>query len=416
MFAWVIIDQSETEFSTMPANNQFRHQLYTSSNPIAPYHILSEVTSGTDDGARMQNVGKILRRARVSKIYLVHGTFAGEDPFGALGNLQLLFPRTMIYRLLSLNKQLTDLVTRDGGNYTQKFVNEFNTRIGATDIVDRFLWGSQNNRVDRANGTIRLLHSLLELGIDAGNERVLLWGHSHAGNVFAIITNLLANDPEKVGVFFEAGRLLFPDETEWTEVERHLGRSAGPHPLSQSLDIVTFGTPIRYGWDTRGYAKLLHFIHHRPVRELKEWQAPAPWGHGLNLKELIEKVTDMFTAKYGDWVQSFAVAGTDTSIPGQGTDRRQGEIKLSGLLEEGLEDAPEPEAEGTDESFKARLKKRIDQLEEIWQRGMRVHHDGTTLLVDYGTDEKGLLGHAVYTKEVWVPFHAEQTVKRLYAE
>ena len=28
---------------------------------------------------------------------------------------------------------------------------------------------------------------------------------------------------------------------------------------------MTFGTPIRYGWDSGGYARLLHFIHHRPA-------------------------------------------------------------------------------------------------------------------------------------------------------
>ena len=52
------------------------------------------------------------------------------------------------------------------------------------------------------------------------------------------------------------------------------------HPLRQlALDLVTFGTPIRYGWDTAGYQHLLHFVNHRPGRRAPPSHPPTAASH-----------------------------------------------------------------------------------------------------------------------------------------
>ena len=55
-----------------------------------------------------------------------------------------------------------------------------------------------------------------------------------------------------------------------------------------------------------------------------------------------------------------------------------------------------------------------------FEAGAIVPDEGTTLLVDYGPLQGGvaqhLAGHAVYTASQWLLFHAEETVRRFYAE
>ena len=55
----------------------------------------------------------------------------------------------------------------------------------------------------------------------------------------------------------------------------------------------------------------------------------------------------------------------------------------------------------------------------LWLKlGQRVPADGDTLLVDYtAADPEGgpsLLGHGVYTRENWLPYHAQQVAQRFY--
>ena len=69
------------------------------------------------------------------------------------------------------------------------------------------------------------------------------------------------------------------------------------------LDIVTFGTPVRYGWDPSGIGKLLHIVNHRNLRtDGKAW---------LSKMELPQITMEMPIAWGGDYVQELAVAGTD---------------------------------------------------------------------------------------------------------
>src|SRR6188474_2794616 len=186
----------------MPLANHFRHQAYNPSVPTSPHHLL-ELPSCPPDGSkergeRMQQGGDALRRAGVTTVYLVHGTFVGTDALGFLTDLCRIYPELAAW-VARLGKQVADRVSGDAGNYTGNYARRFEESINARGEayipVRRFFWSSQNNHIGRADGAVRLLDELASLGAES-RGRILLWGHSHAGNVFSLITNLLAADGE----------------------------------------------------------------------------------------------------------------------------------------------------------------------------------------------------------------------------
>ena len=252
---------------------------------------------------------------------------------------------------------------------------------------------------------MRLLNELAQLqanGFDPTHERVLLWGHSHAGNGFAILSNLLANDRASVEAFFEAaGDSLGPAG----EVARQaLAEAPTPHPMANAALVVTFGTPVRYGWDMDGLRSLVHVIHHRPIQDADDPAAIVPAvtfgceGNSLadNFTAATTGVADVLSAKHGDWVQAFAIAGTDIAPPL----KRKANARLGEFLERGL-------LEPTPEKLKEKLKVTCAR----WQTRTRLHSDGRNLLVDYessqltrfGPARLAVLGHGIYTLKDWLP-------------
>jgi len=426
----------------MPYQNRFRHQPYTCDAPGATYELLRPggfPPPGSDEFARrMAAVGKALRAHRVRAIYLVHGTFAGWDALGLLAELDRYVP-ALADVCRHGAKRVFDSVAGDVGNYTAAYAETFEraiNRAGEPHIhVRRFSWSGENHHIGRADAAVRLLDELLGMSsahvvaslrdatrvserlahVCAHSEfnRVLLWGHSHAGNVFALMTNLLAGNQECVAKFFRAARSFcrrwFLGRRElphWQRVrealqvrnaecgmrndrraDASLGHSAFRTPHSALLlDFVTFGTPIRYGWDTGGYGGLLHFINHRPCDGLPPYRAPFP-----------PREPDVRAAAHGDCVQQLGIAGTNflpTLLSGRAL---LADWRLGRLLQKGI------------------------RRRDLWARlchGMRVPAEGTTLLVDYGPPGcnvvQHLAGHAVYTRPEWMLLHAEETVRRLY--
>lgn len=108
-------------------------------------------------------------------------------------------------------------------------------------------WSGQNHHLARADLAVRLLHQLLVRPL-LPDQNVLLWGHSHAGNSFALLTNLLANHKSSVAQFFEAAAQ--GGVAHWDEVRTNLKSALSPHPLARRIFIAGFETPVRYGWDT----------------------------------------------------------------------------------------------------------------------------------------------------------------------
>jgi hypothetical protein len=342
----------------------------------------------------MQQVGRAYRQAGVSAIYLVHGTFVGADALGILSTLGRVYPQAQAF-LCSLAKSAVDLVAGEGGNYTGRYANTLERALQSpgepTIPVRRFNWSSQNNHLGRADGAVRLIDELVGAELPP-KGRVLLWGHSHAGNVFSLISNLLAADRETLEEFFHASRVYYRwpllgwiDIPLWQRVEQRLYKTPGPladHPL----DVVTFGTPIRYGWDSNGYARLLHFVHHRPTKDLPEHQAAFP-----------PTAEAVLTAAAGDYVQQCGIAGTNI-MPSLFSWRSWlADRRLNALLQKDVNARDLPKHLGA---------------------GRRVPDEGTTLLVDYGPATGGLpehvAGHAVYTRSEWLLFHAEEIARRFY--
>ncbi len=194
--------------------------------------------------------------------------------------------------------------------------------------------------------------------------------------------------------FFAASRTYyrkwFGDKTGlpvWSEARDRLLSDNRPLPETP-LDIVTFGAPIRYGWETRGYSQLLHFVNHRPSGELPEYRAPFPVA-----PERVETAAD------GDFIHQIGVASTNFLPNVLSWRSLLADHRLHRLLQPGV--------------------RRRDLFERL-RLGMRVADEGQTLLVDYGRPSGNvfshLAGHGHYTQTRWMLFHAEEIARRFYAE
>ncbi|NUQ64047.1 MAG: hypothetical protein HUU20_16340 [Pirellulales bacterium] len=341
----------------------------------------------------MDDAGATLRSAGVKAIYLAHGTFVGPDALGVLGELARLYPSAGL-AVRRVIRRVFEELRGDGGTFTESYAQAFESaihRAGQREIpVELFHWSGENHHIGRADGAVRLIHELSSLECEPG-ERILLWGHSHAGNVFALATNLLARDLDTVERFFDAAGIYYRlpvfgwiDIPLWNRVRDMLLRGDAAVANLQ-LDFVTFGTPIRYGWDSAGYASLLHFIHRR-CADGPECRAGFP-----------VRLDSVLGAEEGDYVQQLAIAGTNV-VPSLFAWRAYlADRRLHALLET---DGPPSES--------------LDRF----RAGTIVPDEGTTLLVDYGCPEGGigehLAGHAVYTGKQWLLFHAQEVARRLY--
>lgn len=299
-------------------------------------------------------------------------------------------------------KRAIDAVIGETANYTPAFAERMEAALSADAPrrvpVRLFNWSSQNHHIARADGAVRLIDELAMLAEQLPlnqplDPRIQLWAHSHGGNVFALLTNLLGADEAARQEFFHASRSFFrpwiarhPDMPAWDRVEKLLADR--DHPLRQlKLDVVTYGTPIRYGWDAGGYHNLLHVIHHRPhpQHHAHRLQYP-PWPHHV------------LAAEHGDYIQQVGVAGTNFPPLPLALRTFLADWRLGKLLQRDLGGW-----------VRSRLK-----------QGMRVHDEGTTLLVDYDDPHwlpwMHVLGHAPYTRSHWLPLHCELAAEHFYGD
>jgi hypothetical protein len=380
----------------MPPANRFRHQSYSAERPQAPFHVLA-ADAGADVGSdeftqRMQQVGQSWREAGVERVYLVHGTFVGNDALGLWRGLSRIMPAAAS-PLRKLSRSLGEAVFGENGNFTQEYAEGMQRALSNNDgpsiPVVRFDWSSENNHIGRADAAIRLIDDITQL---EPHRRILLWGHSHGGNVFALMSNLLSGDRESVARFFDAARAYYRyplfrriDLPVWESVRERLLNSERPLGKTK-LDFTTFGTPIRYGWDVAESDRLLHFVHHRPAADHPPYLASFP-----------PKADDVLHAVGGDYIHQMGIAGTNVMPPLLAPRAWLSDCRLNALLQPGL---------------------RIRDLRTHLAQGMRVAEDGTTLLIDYGEPEENItqhhVGHAVYTRSRWMLFHAEQVTQRFY--
>ncbi|MFM8253246.1 MAG: hypothetical protein ACKOBW_16760 [Planctomycetota bacterium] len=388
----------------MPHHNRFRHQQYGVPPPreqLEFLHPAAPVAMESDEWRQgMAAVGAALRAHRVAAIYLIHGTFVGDDTLGIVRLLERCWT-TLGHDLRKYEKRLADRLVRDSGNYTWEYAQQFEREINQDESgapvelsrripVRMLTWSSANHHLGRADGAVRLFNELSGLKLIPG-QRLLLWGHSHGGNVLALLSNLLGSEPAERERFFQAARdyyqsKLTSDELRqpWLRAKERLLTAA--HPLTHiPLDMVTFGTPIRYGWDTGGYAQLLHFLFHRAIAGLEPWETRFPFS-----------LRSALSARRGDYIQQVGIAGSNfpPAIVDWGLHRA--DAHLGRVLQTDL-----PRG-------------------NLWSRlraGQRAPDEGRTLLIDYeqaGRLLRSAFGHAIYTRQRWLLYHAAEVVRCFY--
>ncbi|HEY6564405.1 MAG TPA: hypothetical protein VIY86_07895, partial [Pirellulaceae bacterium] len=280
-------------------------------------------------------------------------------------------------------------------NYAADFAQTLETHVNDPNaagqspiIVRRFQWTGENNHQGRADAALRLLADLSQLELPAG-DRVILWGHSHAGNVFALLTHLLGSSLEIRQRFWEAidpiYRRPFAHRVRDPRIELARTVLLAEDGLALRPDLVTFGTPVRYGWESSGYRSLLHVVHHVPASDAEPYRAEFP--------PSLERLRN---GRLGDFLQQFGIAGTNFPVNPCSVLHWATEFRLHRLLQLGV---------------------RRRDLWQRWMRGIRVPEEGTTRLVNYYEGEPWeaqlFLGHGIYTLKHWLPFHLECQLEHL---
>lgn len=336
------------------------------SIPFHPSEIQLEAQSQAWQDA-MSNIGQRFDEHDVSHVYFVHGTFAGDDPFGVIPALQKIFPRMKagVSSAIKLRlKRSFDRLHRDSGNYLLDYVSLFKEASACRAQCQLFVWSSGNHHAARLRGALSMLRRLnLDLP-DIPHSRVVLWGHSHAGQVFAIFSHLLHESPLGQGLW---SHIL---DEQWASSQE---RRTFSRLRKFRFDVMTFGSPLRYPWRLSDRFRLVSVVNHRGQSHL----ASYPFG--------------FWKTQGGDYIQQWGTYGSD---------------HLSASSSERL------------------LNRRLDKLLgtgvdprgwiECISKGVRVSEYGVTYLIDYHDQAilapNGLMtifGHGVYTKFKYMLFNSQ---------
>ena len=116
-----------------------------------------------------------------------------------------------------------DLLGSHGAYNKQQPFEESIRECGEGVPVRLFHWSSENHHLGRADAAVRLIDEIAALELPR-RKRILVWGHSHAGNVFALMSNLLAGDSESIERFFTA--------TCWPATPNRSSDSSLPHEFT----------------------------------------------------------------------------------------------------------------------------------------------------------------------------------------
>jgi len=421
----------------MPIENSFQHDEMSRKNPGERLTV-REVAPTTLPESRpaqdaMATLGKRLSHAGVRIIVLLHGSIMGTDVFGVqrldeLGGLKRGYSRGVagLDALLALmressngmsplpgglkpplandeaTKKLLDEQMGDAGNFTHTYLElmrqSLNRNLDRPIHCVRELWSCEHHHLGRAMAAVSMLERLHNWGEThklGQGDRILVQAHGQAGLVLALVSNLLC-----VASSNSRTRLLdllstFASQVNRPDIALTIQRVApllsnGAILNGATLDVVTFGMPVRYGWDPSGLGKLLHIVNHRSMRtDGKSW---------LSKMELPQITMEMPIAWGGDYIQELAVAGSDAL----------------------------PTAEAAKAANKAiwELVEPFDGFErwlECARRAVRIPSEGLGILADY-KDSTGstnvrdhYYGHAAYTRLNAMLFNTTEIVRSLYS-
>lgn len=310
---------------------------------------------------------KRLKKHQVALIVLVHGTFAGNDAFGLFDLLEPI-NQDLTKTLKQHGKTLLNKLANDVGNYTPEYAVALNTLTHIP--CELFVWSSGNYHLARLQAALRLVNYLTKHIVEKHlqDQRILLMGHSHAGQLFALLTRFLTDANDIYHIMMTNAEL----------------NSAKQQLLKQldilnnvQLDFVTFGTPMRYVWGAAQNTRLLAIVNHR--------SDSTPSG--------------ILTIRDGDYVQHWGITGTDNFPPNN--------LNLNDAFDDVLD-------KGRD-------------LTRIFAQSCtrQTNAAGDNLLIDYqdhSTDSldlthciKHLFGHGVYTRRDKLQFNLNTIIQHWYS-
>ena len=421
----------------MPVENNFQHDELSRKSPGDRLKT-AELVSGAQPESpawieAMADCGRQLSQAGVRALVCLHGSIHGTDVFGMqrldeVGGLKRGYSRGVsgVDALLAAMREggngipvLTggikvpladdeptqkglDEQLGDAGNFTAHSMalcqQTLNKRAPEPLACLRTVWSSEHHHLGRAIAAVRLLHQLHTLvqqsRLGAGH-RLLSLAHGQAGLVLALASNLLCPSPitgrPKLLQLLTAAAPgaghadLIP---LIQKIEPHL--AAGTLLNGAALDVVTLGTPVRYGWDPSGLGHLLHIVNHRNLRtDGKTW---------LSKMELPQITMEMPLAWGGDYVQELAVAGSD-ALPAN---------EAAKAANKAVWELVEPY-----DGFERWL--------ECARRAVRFPSEGTCLLADYkdctgsSNAREHYYGHAAYTRLNALHFNLSHIARLCYS-
>ncbi len=315
----------------------------------------------------MRQLGETLKEKSVEKIIYVHGTFAGDDPFGLLDFISEKIPMSKKSQR-SLRKLLIKGKNRlfhDLGHFSENYIAL--TASALKIPTYGFNWSSQNNHLARVKASLELLDFIES---KPTKETLLLIGHSHAGSLFCLLS---AFSQQKEW----AQKILKICQYETKEIQLIENKLAVFK--TRKIDFVTLGCPFRYQWVEHSQFRLLNIINHRGKSVL----GGLPSG--------------VITTKDGDYIQQWGISGSDTLA--LTTEQRQINYELDKYLDP-----------GNDLSL---------WIEKISSR-QRIPPAGTVILADYKDQSvfpnlhKTLFGHGTYTRYEKIIFNFHLIAKYLY--
>jgi hypothetical protein len=198
----------------------------------------------------------------VSAVVFVHGTFAGADPL-SIGRVARALPAVgeAVHRVVrSATKSGIDALLGDTNTFGEGYASLFAAAIGSDIPCTRFVWSSENHHAARLEGALDLLRSIATYArfgprFRLGRmPRVLLFGHSHGAQLFALVSHLLDGTPEAnaiLDILRARGEDLAPIE-DAIRAARRIG-----------IDVVTLGTPPRYPWAPAPNMRVMHIVNAR---------------------------------------------------------------------------------------------------------------------------------------------------------
>lgn len=420
----------------MPIENNFQHDELSRKNPgerLGVADLTDVVPPDSPAWAEaMATCGTSLSQAGVAAVVFLHGSLHGTDLFGMqrldeAGGLKRGYSRGVsgVDALLAAMREETngipllpgglkpplssdhatthvlDEQIGDAGNFTEAYVQSFkiaiNKNLPHSISCRRLLWESEHHHLGRALAAVRLLDELhkccIEQNLRAGH-RILVYAHGQAGLVLALVSNLLCPSPITGRTKLLSILNSYAEQAKQLELAASVKRIESLLATTSllngaMLDIVTFGTPVRYGWDPSGIGNLLHIVNHRNLRtDGKNWLAKM---------ELPQITMEMPIAWGGDYVQELAAAGSD-AVPA--TEAAKAVNKLVWELVEPYDG--------------------FERWLECARRAVRFPSEGRCLLIDY-KDSTGstnprdhYYGHAVYTRRHAMLFNTTQIVRTFY--